>query len=59
MKGDIVTTYKVLSDNMANHSQGSIIADDDLVGINIDALIAGGHIERTQTVAPKKVTDKE
>ncbi|CAB5218981.1 hypothetical protein UFOVP226_16 [uncultured Caudovirales phage] len=50
-----MATYKVLTDNFAA-PQGATVTDDDLVGLNIEALIIGGHIKAEPT---KKNTDKE
>lgn len=46
------TMFKVLSDNLAGHKAGDTITADDLEGVNIDALIEGGHI--TKASASKK-----
>lgn len=50
-----MATYKVLTDNFAA-PQGATVTDDDLVGLNIEALIIGGHIKAEPT---KNKTDKE
>lgn len=46
--------YKVISSNLDNLPEGSIISDDDLVGINVEALIAGGHVDRVAAKQPKQ-----
>jgi len=40
-----MATYKIISDNTSLGSAGSFVADKDLVGLNVQALIEGGHIE--------------
>lgn len=37
--------YKVLSDRLADVTAGSTVDDMQLEGLNIEALIEGGHIE--------------
>lgn len=37
--------YKVLSDRLTDVTAGSTVDDMQLEGLNIDALIEGGHIE--------------
>ncbi len=59
MKGDIVTSYTVISNMMQDHPIGTVITDDDLDGLNVEALIAGGHIEPARVATSKKLTDKE
>ena len=49
-----MSTYKVLSDNFVA-PQGTTVNDDDLAGLNIEALIISGHIK----AEPTKKTDKE
>lgn len=39
-----MTTYTVLSDRMP-FPQGDTVTDDQLEGVNIDALVAGGHLK--------------
>ncbi len=45
-------SYKVISENLADHAPGDILTEEDLEGINIAALIEGGHIIKNTT--PKK-----
>jgi hypothetical protein len=42
-----VATYKVLADNIAGKNPGDSITDDELQGINIEALLESGHIAKT------------
>jgi hypothetical protein len=46
--------YRVLSDRFV-FPAGSLLSDSMLVGCNIEAAIAGGHLER---VAPEKPSRK-
>lgn len=41
--------YRVTSDNLEGRKQGDIVTDDDLNGLNIDALIEGEHITKNTT----------
>jgi hypothetical protein len=36
--------YKVLSAKVSGKNPGDLISDDDLVGVNVEALIEAGHI---------------
>ena len=47
-----MSTYKVLTDMVANKSIGDSITDEELDGCSIDALINSGHIAPTNQ--PKK-----
>lgn len=39
-----MATYKITSDNFAKGVKGSTVSDSDLEGLNIPALIEGGHL---------------
>lgn len=39
-----MASYKVISDLVDGKNPGDTITDDELVGCNVDALIAAGHI---------------
>lgn len=39
-----MASYKVLSDLVTGKKPGDTITDDELLGCNVEALIAGGHI---------------
>jgi hypothetical protein len=45
--------YKVLSDRLAGREKGSTVEADELHGVNIDALIKGGHLAEQKTKAAK------
>ena len=40
-----MSQYKIISDNTTLGKQGATINASDLDGLNVDALIAGDHIE--------------
>lgn len=50
-----MTTYKVLSDNVT-WPQGSTVTDEQLDGLNVQALIDGGHL-KPETSNTKKDKD--
>ena len=51
-----MTTYRILSDNTTLGTAGATIADADLAGLNVDALVEGGHIE---PIAAKQSKSKD
>lgn len=51
-----MTTYRIISDNTSLGNSGDTINDDALVGLNVDALIEGGHIE---SIAVKSSKSKD
>jgi hypothetical protein len=53
-----MTTYKIISDNTTLGKSGATVSADDLAGLNVDALIAGGHLEPVSASA-KKLTKTE
>jgi len=53
--------YKIISDKTSLGAVGTVVDAEALEGLNIDALIVGGHIEAVSTKAPKtdfKESDK-
>lgn len=40
-----MTTYKISTDKTAFGKQGDSVSADDLAGLNVDALVAAGHLE--------------
>lgn len=40
-----MTTYKVTSDRLQGKKRGETVHANDLVGVNVDALVAAGHVE--------------
>lgn len=53
-----MTTYKVLSDNFSLAAQGENIADTDLEGFNVDALVEGGHLTKVNDKVSKQVSSE-
>jgi len=53
-----MSTYKITSDNTTLGKQGETVSDVDLAGLNVDALVAGGHIEPV-SVSHRKSDKKE
>jgi len=54
-----MTTYKVTSDNFTLAPLGASVTVADLYGLNIDALISGGHIQEQAKVPTTKTETKE
>lgn len=48
-----MANYKVLSDKLDGKQQGDVVSDDDLAGLNIDALIEAEHLAIVQVKATK------
>ena len=48
--------YKVTSSRRAGRSIGDELAAADLAGVNVDALVAGGHLK---PLAEPKITKKK
>lgn len=40
-----MTTYKITTDRMTLGKLGDSVSVDDLIGLNVDALVAAGHLE--------------
>ena len=49
-----MSTYKVLTDMVANKSIGDLISDEELEGCSIEALISSGHIAPTHQPKQEK-----
>jgi hypothetical protein len=52
-----MSTYKILSNNCTLGEAGTTVQADDLDGYNVDALIAGGHIEAIAAKTTKSDTE--
>ncbi len=52
-----MANYKILSDRIADKKAGDTVTDDELVGLNVDALIEAGHLSEAITKPSK--ADKE
>lgn len=46
-------SYKVTSSKVAGHEIGATVTEEDFEGINVPALIAGGHLTATKTNSRK------
>jgi hypothetical protein len=53
-----MATYKVTSNRLSGKKRGETVHADELVGVAIDALLAGGHLESV-SVSTKKQDKKE
>lgn len=49
-----MATYKIISDNSALGKSGDSVSSDALEGLNVDALIEGGHIQLVVTSARRQ-----
>ena len=47
-----MATYQIASDRIVGHEIGDIVTDEDLSGINVHALLVGGHIKPAATPKP-------
>ena len=54
-----MATYKVTSDNTSLGNIGDVVNNDDLVGLNVEALISGGHITEAKTVKTETSKDEK
>jgi hypothetical protein len=44
-----MATYQIASSRVSGHQLGDIVTDDDLSGINVHALLVGGHLKPAAT----------
>lgn len=51
--------YTVLSARLAGHDQGDVITASQLDGTNVEALVAGGHLEPVKPAAKKAAAKKK
>jgi hypothetical protein len=54
-----MTTYKIISDNTTIGAIGATVTEDDLTGLSVDALIAGGHIELVSIGSKREKKEQE
>jgi hypothetical protein len=54
-----MTTYKIISDKTSLGKSGATVSIDDLAGLDVGALVAGGHLEPVSVYAVKKSDKKE
>lgn len=50
-----MNTYKVISDNFTRAKQGSTVTETELEGLDLQALVDGGHLE---SIVAKAATTK-
>lgn len=50
----MMTNYKVISDNCTLGKQGDNINGDDLEGLNVGALVDGGHLAEVNVKVAKQ-----
>lgn len=48
-----MSKYEVISDNFAGHEKGDTVTAKQLPGVNIEALILGGHLKETNPTTKK------
>lgn len=54
-----MATYKISSDNTELGAKGTTVSESDLVGLNVDALVAGGHLEPVSISSRKEKKEQE
>lgn len=55
-----MASYKITSDRIAGKKRGDTVTDSDLVGVDIAALVDGGHLEAARVVkSDKQFTESE
>lgn len=54
-----MTTYKISSDNTELGVKGTTVSESDLVGLNVDALVAGGHLEPVSISSRKEKKEQD
>lgn len=55
-----MASYKVTSSRVAGQVEGSTVSDADLEGLNVAALVEGGHLTPASAVRESKTkTDKD
>lgn len=54
-----MSQYKVIASNLEGMPEGSIVSDQDLEGLNIEALIVGGHLASVASKPAKAPETKE
>ena len=51
-----MATYKIISDHTSLGNFGDTVAEKDLEGLNIQALLEGGHLTEVNVRVPKQDT---
>ena len=49
-------SFKVISDNCTVGKQGATVSEAELEGLNLEALIEGGHLELVSSKSQKNTT---
>lgn len=49
-----MTTYKIISDNCTLGKQGATVSEAELDGLNLQALLEGGHLEVVSSKSQKQ-----
>jgi len=52
-----MTQYRIASERLTVGAMGQTVSDEDLAGLNIEALVAGGHLEKITTASKTKTND--
>jgi hypothetical protein len=52
-----MANYLVTSARLAGFKPGDVVTSDDLDGVNIEALVEGGHISTQSAKKPAKTKD--
>ena len=50
--------YKVTSARMKGYENGDVVNANDLEGVNIEALVAAGHLKKQSTATKKAQTEE-
>lgn len=54
-----MTTYKVASDNTTLGIVGAVVNAKDLEGLNVDALVEGGHLVEVKNTKTETQSSKD
>ena len=54
-----MTSYMVTSDRLGGFKRGDTVTDKDLEGVDVEALVDGGHISTQSTKKSGKTKDTE
>jgi hypothetical protein len=54
-----MANYVVTSDRLGGFKRGDTVTDKDLEGVDVEALVDGGHLSTQSTKKPAKTKDTE
>lgn len=54
-----MTSYMVTSDRLSGFKRGDIVTDQDLEGVDVEALVDGGHLSTQSTKKSGKTKETE